>query len=91
MVYCVYFLKDTFDAHPSSVKKLRKEGLLHGRDLISAKGWTYCTVYLESENQEFLKKHPRKKKEVSRSINTLDISGHIVQIGEIPSEEKPST
>ncbi len=82
-------IKDLFDVHPSSVKKLRKEGLLHGRDLKNRQGGTYCTVYLESENQEFLKKHPRKKKEISRSINTLDISGHVVQIGEVPSEHKP--
>lgn len=82
-------IKDMFDVHPSSVRKLRKEGLLHGRDLRNGQGGTYCTVYLESENKEFLKKHPRKKKEVRRSINTLDISGHIVQIGEIPSEDKP--
>ncbi len=67
---------------------MRKEGLLHGRDLKNGQGGIYDTVYLESENQEFLKIHPRKKKEASRSINTLDISGHVVQIGEVPDEIK---
>lgn len=79
-------MRDTFNVHPASVKKLRKEGLLHGRDLKNGQGGIYYTVYLESENQEFLKKYPRKRKEVNRSINTLDISGHVVQIGEVPEE-----
>ncbi len=79
-------LKDKFNVYPASAKKLRREGLLHGRDLKNGQGGTYCTVYLESENPEFLKKYPRTKKEVSRSINTLDISGHVVQIGEVPEE-----
>jgi len=81
-------LKDTFNVQPASVKKLRKEGLLNGRDLKNEQGGIYYTVYLESENQEFLKKYPRKKKELSRSINTLDISGHAVKIGEVPGEIK---
>jgi len=84
-------LKDKHNIHPSSVKKLRREGLLHGRDLKRANGSIYKTIYLVSENQEFLKKYPRMKKEENKTILTLDISGHAVQIGEIPSEDKPAT
>lgn len=81
-------LKDKHNVHPSSVKKLRREGLLHGRDLRRANGSIYKTIYLISENQEFLKKYPRKKEERNKNILTLDMSGHAVQIGEIPSENK---
>lgn len=83
-------LKSRHNIHPSSVKKLRREGLLHGRDLRRANGSIYETIYLISENQEFLKKYPRIKKEKNRNILTLDMSGHAVQIGEVPSEEKSS-
>ena len=65
--------------------------MLHGRDLKRANGSIYETIYLVSENQEFLKKYPRIKKEENKTILTLDISGHAVQIGEIPSEDKPAT
>lgn len=51
-----------FDIHPSTARKLRRQGLLKGRDLKRADGTIYCTIYLESENQEFLKKYPRKKR-----------------------------
>lgn len=81
-------LKSRHDIHPASVKKLRREGILHGRDLKRANGSIYQTIYLVSDNQEFLKKYPRKKEERNTSINTLDISGHVVKIGEIPSEDK---
>ncbi len=81
-------LKSRHGIHPSSVKKLRREGLLHGRDLKRANGLVYMTIYLVSENQEFLKKYPGIKEPRNTSINTLDISGHVVKIGEIPSEDK---
>jgi len=81
-------LKSRHDIHPSSVKKLRREGLLHGRDLKRANGSIYQTIYLVCDNQEFLKKYPRKKEERNTSINTLDISGHVVKIGEVPNEDK---
>jgi len=46
--------------HPSSIKKLRREGGLVGRDLKDLSGHIYWTVYLVSENEEFLKKYPKK-------------------------------
>lgn len=45
--------------HPSSIKKLRREGVLAGRDLKDEKGYVYETVFLVSENKDFLKKYPR--------------------------------
>lgn len=83
-------LKSECNVPPSSAKKLRREQLLHGRDLKKENGSIYETIYLISENQEFIKKYPRKKKERGKSILTLDISGHAVQIGEIPNEDEAS-
>jgi hypothetical protein len=81
-------LKSRHNVHPSAIRKLRREGLLHGRDLKRVNGSNYATIYLVSENQEFLNKYPRQKKEENRSILTLDIFGHAVQVGEVPSEDK---
>lgn len=82
-------LNSKYSVHPSSVKKLRREGLLHGRDLRRVNGSIYETIYLVNENTEFLERYPRKKEERNKNILTLDISGHAVQIGEIPSEDTP--
>ena len=73
---------------PHLLRKLRREGLLHGRDLKRVDGSIYETIYLVSENQEFLKKYPRIKETENPNIVTLDIFGHAVQIGEVPSEDK---
>lgn len=54
--------RDDYGVHPSSVKKLRREGLLHGRDLKRADGTVYYTIYMVNENKEFLKKYPKKDK-----------------------------
>lgn len=40
---------------PSSIKKLIREGVLAGRDLKDSSGSTYWTVFLVSENSNFLK------------------------------------
>lgn len=45
-----------------SIKKLRREGVLVGRDLKDENGYIYETVFLASENQKFLKDHPRKER-----------------------------
>ncbi len=44
------------------IKKLRRAGTLAGRDLKDEKGYVYETVFLVSENQKFLKDHPRKER-----------------------------
>jgi hypothetical protein len=38
----------------SSIKKLRREGVLVGRDLKDADGHTYWTVFMVKENKKFL-------------------------------------
>lgn len=53
-------LKSDYGIHSSTARKLRREGLLHGRDIKRKDGTVYCTVYLMDENQEFLKKYPKK-------------------------------
>jgi len=52
-------LKHDYGVYPSSVKKLRKEKLLNGRDLKHEDGTVYKTIYLMSENKKFLQKYPR--------------------------------
>jgi DNA-directed RNA polymerase subunit M/transcription elongation factor TFIIS len=47
---------------PSSIKKLRREAVLVGRDLKDTAGHVYWTVFLVSENEEFLKSYPQKAK-----------------------------
>ena len=45
----------------SAIKDLKKAGLLVGRDLKDVNGRKYETIYLSSENKEFLEEYPRKK------------------------------
>ncbi len=71
-------LKSRHKIQPSLVRKLRKEGLLHGKDLKRANGSSYCTVYLVSENKEFLKKYPAIKKEEDTQMIMLGIEGKVV-------------
>lgn len=54
-----YQIQSDFGVHPATRGKLVREGLLKGRDLKDEKGQAYFTVYLVSENKEFLKKYPR--------------------------------
>ena len=49
-----YEITDKRGIHPSSIKKLRREGVLVGRDLKDASGNIYETIYLVSENEKFL-------------------------------------
>ncbi len=65
-------IKSNHGVHPSSVRKLMKEGLLHGRDLKRQDGSDYYTVYLVSENQEFLKKYPKKKSDIKMTVSGKD-------------------
>lgn len=65
-------IKSNYGVHSSSVRKLVKEGLLHGRDLKRKNGTVYYTVYLVSENQEFLKKYPKKKSDIKMTIADKD-------------------
>ncbi len=61
-------IQSDFGVHPATRTKLKREGLLKGRDLKNDKGQVYYTVYLVSENQEFLKKYPKKKSDIKMTI-----------------------
>jgi hypothetical protein len=52
-------LHSDYSLHPVTRGKLRRGGLLHGRDLKRKDGTVYCTVYLVKENKEFFKKYPK--------------------------------
>jgi len=54
--------------HPSSIRKLRREGLLKGIDMKRKDGSEYCTIYLVSENQEFLEKYPKKESKIQMTM-----------------------
>jgi hypothetical protein len=71
-------IKSNHGVHTSSVRKLVKEGLLKSRDLKRNDGTVYYTVYLVSENQEFLKKYPKKKSDLKMTI--ADSDGKEVQL-----------
>lgn len=53
-------LQTDYCLHPATRGKLRRQGILIGRDLKRTDGDIYCTVYLIEENQEFIKKYPKK-------------------------------
>lgn len=62
-------IQDDFGVHPATRGKLKRDGLLKGRDLKNEKGQIYYTIYLVSENQEFLKKYPRKDRKTREIIS----------------------
>lgn len=62
-------IKSNHGVHPSSVRKLVREGLLHSRDLKRKDGTVYYSVYLVSEHQEFLKKYPKQESKTQISIS----------------------
>lgn len=63
-------ISSDYGVHSSTARKFRREGLLHGRDLKRKNGSVYYTIYLVSENQEFLKKYPKKERTKVEFINT---------------------
>ncbi len=71
-------IESDFGVHPATRGKLKREGVLKGRDLKNEKGETYYTVYLVSENQEFLKKYPRIGKTTNETI--LDNKGKPIKL-----------
>jgi len=64
--------KDDYGVHPSTVRKLKREGLLIGHDLKREDGSVYYTIYLTSDNKEFLKKYPKKKSDIKITISDKD-------------------
>lgn len=55
-------IQSDYCLHSATVRKLKRLGELHGRDLKRKDGSIYYTVYLVSENKKFLKNHPKKPK-----------------------------
>ncbi|MBN1168983.1 hypothetical protein JXA63_03785 [Candidatus Woesebacteria bacterium] len=55
-------LSYNYSLHPSTRRKLVREGFLKRRELKRDNGSVYCTVYLVKENKEFFKKYPKKPK-----------------------------
>ena len=50
-------LQTDYSLHPATRSKLRRQGILKGRDLKRLDGTIYCTVYLVEENEVFFKKY----------------------------------
>ncbi|MEN8253088.1 MAG: hypothetical protein ABFQ62_01790 [Patescibacteria group bacterium] len=65
-------VKSNYGVHPATRGKLRREGLLMGRDFKNKKGQVYCTIYLVKENKEFLKKYPKKEFKIKATIMSSD-------------------
>ena len=70
-------LQSDFGLHPATRGKLRREGVLHGRDLKRKNGTIYCSVYLVEENKEFFKKYLKKPKMKVKFINAGDKMVHL--------------
>lgn len=71
-------IKSDYGVHPSTARKLRREGLLNGRDLKRENGIIYCTIYLVKENQEFLKKYHKQDSKIKMTIS--DSKGKEIQL-----------
>lgn len=65
-------IQSGYNVHPMTARKLRRLGELVGRDLKRKDGLVYCTVYLVSENKEFLEKHPKNKSKIEITIKSSD-------------------
>lgn len=70
-------IADECGIHPSSLQKLRRQGLLKGKNLKREDGTSYCTLYLINENKEFFKKYPRKPKQ---KMVITDLLGNEVEL-----------
>lgn len=64
-------LQTDYNLHPATRGKLRRQGILKGRDLKRTDGTIYCTVYLIEENEEFFKKHPKKPSMEVKFVNPV--------------------
>lgn len=63
-------VQSEFGLHPATRGKLRREGILKGRDLKRKDGSIYCTVYLVKENKKFLKEYPKKPEMKVEIVNS---------------------
>lgn len=65
-------LHSHYGVRPSTARKLRKQGLLQGRDLKKSYGVIYFTVYLINENQAFLENHPKIESKIKITYTRKD-------------------
>ena len=63
-------IQNDYSLHAATVGKLRRQGVLHTRELKKMGGSIYLNVYLVKENKEFFKKYPKKEKMKIEFINT---------------------
>lgn len=68
---------DECGIHSSSLPKLRRQGLLKGKDLKREDGTNYYTLYLIDENKEFFEKYLRKPKQ---KMVITDLLGNEVEL-----------
>ena len=59
-----------YSFHPATRRKLEREGFIKGRVFKRADGTPYCTIYLKTENKEFIKKYSKKLKMRVNFVNT---------------------
>ena len=62
-------LQSDYGLHPATRGKLRKEGVLRGRDLKRKDGIIYCTIYLVKENKKFFKKYPKQDSKIQVTVS----------------------
>lgn len=65
-------IQSDYGVHPATRAKLKRDGLLKGRDLKDEKGQIYYTIYLVEENKEFLKKYPKIDSKLKMTISDKD-------------------
>ncbi|MDP3974041.1 MAG: hypothetical protein Q8P92_04380 [Candidatus Daviesbacteria bacterium] len=70
-------IADECSLHTSTIQKLRRQGVLKGKELTREDGTSYCTIYLIDENKEFFEKHPRKPRQ--RMVIT-DLLGNKIEL-----------
>lgn len=53
-------MQSDYNIHPSTMRKLCRQGVLKSRDLKRLDGTVYKRLFVVSENKEFFKEHPKK-------------------------------
>ncbi|MBU1043885.1 MAG: ZPR1-type zinc finger protein [Candidatus Omnitrophica bacterium] len=67
-----------YGVHPGTRDKLIRQGFLKAKKLKDKKGAIYCTLFLVSENKDFLDKYPKQKSEIE--VNIVDSKGSKVML-----------
>lgn len=54
-------LQYNYGFHSATIRKLERQGVLKGRELVNKEGYKYFTVFLVKENQDFINKYRKVK------------------------------